>query len=214
MRQIGLGGETGLAYHSPSVRPFLGWAVKLGQGRSHIFSHNGLGLGKTIGALAAVVAPGRRSAVRRCDLRRADSAGLRSREGRLRRRRRCDPHARRRVVGHAFAGALYPRTALVCRGWPRFTPCSAAGCAAPTPVPTVARDKVPAAVTRRLAQEVARVCESEVPDRWRWKGRAVRLVDGTTRRGIEPSIRNRARRPGEWASRSFAPSRSALWPRG
>ena len=43
-----------------------------------------------------------------------------------------------------------------------------------------ARDKVPAAVTRRLAQEVALVCESEVPDRWRWKGRAVRLVDGTT----------------------------------
>jgi hypothetical protein len=43
-----------------------------------------------------------------------------------------------------------------------------------------ARDKVPAAVVRRLAQQVARGCEAQVPEEWRWKGRAIRLVDGTT----------------------------------
>jgi hypothetical protein len=43
-----------------------------------------------------------------------------------------------------------------------------------------ARAKVPEAVVRRLAQHVARDCESRVPKRWRWMGRRVQLVDGTT----------------------------------
>ena len=37
--EIRLGGETGLAYLPPAVRPFLGWAGSLDQGRSHVFSH-------------------------------------------------------------------------------------------------------------------------------------------------------------------------------
>jgi hypothetical protein len=43
-----------------------------------------------------------------------------------------------------------------------------------------ARDKVPAAVVRRLAQQLASDCEGQVPKPWCWKGRTVRLVDGTT----------------------------------
>lgn len=43
-----------------------------------------------------------------------------------------------------------------------------------------ARAKVTEGVLRRLAQDVSRGCESQLPDEWRWKGRTVRLVDGTT----------------------------------
>jgi hypothetical protein len=43
-----------------------------------------------------------------------------------------------------------------------------------------ARAKVPEAVVRRLTQQVARDCEARVPKQWRWKGRRVHLVDGTT----------------------------------
>src|SRR3954452_15816182 len=43
-----------------------------------------------------------------------------------------------------------------------------------------ARAKVPEGVVRRLTLRVARDCEAHVPAAWRWKGRDVRLVDGTT----------------------------------
>lgn len=43
-----------------------------------------------------------------------------------------------------------------------------------------ARAKVPEAVLRRLTTEVAAGCEREVPRRWLWLGRHVKLVDGTT----------------------------------
>ncbi len=43
-----------------------------------------------------------------------------------------------------------------------------------------ARAKVPEGVLRRLTLQVARDCEAQVPAAWRWKGRNVRLVDGTT----------------------------------
>jgi hypothetical protein len=43
-----------------------------------------------------------------------------------------------------------------------------------------ARAKVPEAVVRRLTEQVARDCEARVPEQWRWKGRKVQLVDGTT----------------------------------
>ena len=43
-----------------------------------------------------------------------------------------------------------------------------------------ARAKVPEGVVRRLTVHVARDCEEQVPAAWRWKGRDVRLVDGTT----------------------------------
>ena len=43
-----------------------------------------------------------------------------------------------------------------------------------------ARAKIPARVVQRLAQQVARGCEAAVPDEWRWHGRTVKLVDGTT----------------------------------
>ena len=43
-----------------------------------------------------------------------------------------------------------------------------------------ARAKVPEGVVRRLTLQVARDCEVQVPAAWRWKGRNVRLVDGTT----------------------------------
>jgi putative transposase len=43
-----------------------------------------------------------------------------------------------------------------------------------------ARAKVPEAVVRRLTLHVARDCEAQVPAAWRWKGRNVRVVDGTT----------------------------------
>jgi putative transposase len=39
---------------------------------------------------------------------------------------------------------------------------------------------VPEGVVRRLTLHVARDCEAQVPAAWRWKGRNVRLVDGTT----------------------------------
>lgn len=43
-----------------------------------------------------------------------------------------------------------------------------------------ARAKVPVAVVRRLALQVADACEEQVPDEWLWKGRHVHLVDGAT----------------------------------
>lgn len=43
-----------------------------------------------------------------------------------------------------------------------------------------ARAKVSEGVVRRLTLHVARDCEAQVPAAWRWKGRNVRLVDGTT----------------------------------
>lgn len=43
-----------------------------------------------------------------------------------------------------------------------------------------ARAKVSEGVVRRLTLQVARDCEARVPAAWRWKGRKVRLVDGTT----------------------------------
>ena len=43
-----------------------------------------------------------------------------------------------------------------------------------------ARAKLPEAVLRRLAYDVADGSERAIPDDWRWKGRSVKLVDGTT----------------------------------
>ena len=43
-----------------------------------------------------------------------------------------------------------------------------------------ARAKVTEGVVRRLTLQVARDCEAQVPVDWLWKGRNVRLVDGTT----------------------------------
>src|SRR6266511_2716146 len=43
-----------------------------------------------------------------------------------------------------------------------------------------ARAKIPARVVQRLTQQVAAGCEAAVPDAWRWHGRTVQLVDGTT----------------------------------
>jgi hypothetical protein len=53
-------------------------------------------------------------------------------------------------------------------------------CATNTGAYCRARAKVPEAVVRRLTQQVARDCEARVPKQWRWKGRRVQLVDGTT----------------------------------
>ena len=53
-------------------------------------------------------------------------------------------------------------------------------CATNTGAYCRARTKVPEAVVRRLTQQVACDCEAQVPKQWRWKGRRVQLVDGTT----------------------------------
>ena len=43
-----------------------------------------------------------------------------------------------------------------------------------------ARAKVPACVLRRLARDVSRNLEDQVPAAWLWQGKHVQLVDGTT----------------------------------
>ncbi len=43
-----------------------------------------------------------------------------------------------------------------------------------------ARAKLPEPVLRRLTTRVARGCEKQVPQAWLWKGRHVKLADGTT----------------------------------
>lgn len=43
-----------------------------------------------------------------------------------------------------------------------------------------ARHKLPVAVLARLATDVANGCEEQLPEQWLWKGRHVKLVDGTT----------------------------------
>lgn len=43
-----------------------------------------------------------------------------------------------------------------------------------------ARAKIPVAVVRRLAKEVASALESQVPPSWLWKERHAKMVDGTT----------------------------------
>jgi hypothetical protein len=53
-------------------------------------------------------------------------------------------------------------------------------CATNTGAYCRARAKVPETVLRRLTQQVARDCEARIPKQWRWKGRRVQVVDGTT----------------------------------
>ena len=43
-----------------------------------------------------------------------------------------------------------------------------------------ARCRIPETVPQRLALELARHCETQLPDEWRWKGRRTLLVDGST----------------------------------
>jgi putative transposase len=43
-----------------------------------------------------------------------------------------------------------------------------------------ARSRLPLPVIERLTCDVARRCETEVPDEWLWKGRHIKLADGTT----------------------------------
>lgn len=43
-----------------------------------------------------------------------------------------------------------------------------------------ARGRLPAGVLTRLAQEAGARLSQEVPRRWRWKGRRVKRVDGST----------------------------------
>lgn len=43
-----------------------------------------------------------------------------------------------------------------------------------------ARGRIPEAVPRRLTCDLARECETQLPDEWRWKGRRTFLVDGST----------------------------------
>ena len=43
-----------------------------------------------------------------------------------------------------------------------------------------ARSQIPETVPQRLALEMARDCEAQLPDEWRWKGRRSLLVDGST----------------------------------
>jgi Transposase DDE domain len=52
-------------------------------------------------------------------------------------------------------------------------------CSADTGLYCRARAKLPVALLRRLTLEVADQMERAVPDRWRWRGRHVHLVDGT-----------------------------------
>ena len=53
-------------------------------------------------------------------------------------------------------------------------------CATNTGAYCRARAKVTAGVVERLTQQVAQDCQEHVPEEWRWKGRSVKLVDGTT----------------------------------
>jgi putative transposase len=57
-----------------------------------------------------------------------------------------------------------------------------------------ARAKVPEGVVRRLTLHVARDCEAQAPAAWRWKGRNVRLVDGTTF-SMPDTVENQAEYP-------------------
>jgi putative transposase len=43
-----------------------------------------------------------------------------------------------------------------------------------------ARAKIPIVIFRRLCYQLADRCEQSIPENWLWKGRHVRLVDGTT----------------------------------
>jgi hypothetical protein len=43
-----------------------------------------------------------------------------------------------------------------------------------------ARSRIPETVPQRLALEMARECEAQLPNEWRWRGRRVLLVDGST----------------------------------
>lgn len=55
-----------------------------------------------------------------------------------------------------------------------------AGCSTNTGAYCRARNKVTEGVVQRLTEELGERCEAEVPDEWRWLGRTVRVVDGTT----------------------------------
>ncbi len=61
-----------------------------------------------------------------------------------------------------------------------YTLIGRAVCSTNTGADCRARAKVVEGVPRRLTLQVARDCEADVPAAWRWKGRNVRVVDGTT----------------------------------
>ena len=43
-----------------------------------------------------------------------------------------------------------------------------------------ARQRLPVAMVCNLAQQLAGVIDEQIPDQWRWQGRRVRIIDGTT----------------------------------
>jgi len=53
-------------------------------------------------------------------------------------------------------------------------------CSADTGAYCKARSRLPEAVLARLARDTGRRCQDEAPEGWRWNGRAVKVVDGTT----------------------------------
>jgi len=53
-------------------------------------------------------------------------------------------------------------------------------CAEDTAAYCRARAKLPTAVIKRLALQVGRQLEQQVPTAWLWQGRHVKLIDGTT----------------------------------
>ena len=50
-----------------------------------------------------------------------------------------------------------------------------------------ARAKLPEKVIRRLTCETADACEHAIPEHWLWRGRSVKLVDGSTTTMPDPS---------------------------
>lgn len=72
-----------------------------------------------------------------------------------------------------------------------------------------ARQRLPEELVATLARQTGHTMTARTTACWRWRGRPVRLVDGTTvlmpdTPSIRPLIRNRARRSLAWAFRSAA----------
>jgi putative transposase len=79
-----------------------------------------------------------------------------------------------------FTGEQRSCVAAVVRVAAFYALLGRAACSTNTGAYCRARAKVVEGVPRRLTLQVARDCEPHVPAAWRWKGRDVRVVDGTT----------------------------------
>lgn len=99
------------------------------------------------------------------------------------------PHRRERVYPPLVTLGLFVEQVLdadqacqdaVARGLSQRTALGLAPCSLNSGPFCKARQRLPLSLLRNMAEEVGRHCEATTPHGWRWRGRRIYLLDGTT----------------------------------